>query len=133
VKFTIRELYDGEVINMEYAGVSTYLPNVIMSELSEVVAYIWFKVDNKTMHINMIEVVEKEQGIGTRIVMYLFETYDIEIIEGETLREDSGRPYYFWSSLGAVFPEGEEWGHLDPIRDNIPFTLLSPSLPGGVE
>lgn len=122
-QFTFRDQYEGEEIIMDCVGLLTYDPKVIVDGENKVVGYIWFKMNGNEMTIDMIEVIRKEKGIGTQVIRDLFDHHGVDRIIGETLSEESERAYYFWLSLGAVFASGEVWDHLNPSRDQVPFTL----------
>ena len=78
-------------------------------------AYTWlnFSEDEpKSAEMEMIEVIEKEQGLGTQIIEFLFQHYQLGVVRGAILHEESMRPYYFWESIGAtidVDDEDEYW------------------------
>lgn len=97
--FNIRKLYNGEFINMEYGRLSGN--PLIIEKNSKVIAYLWIREDGTNLIIDMIEVVEKEQGYGTEIIYYLFNHFPIETITGNVLLEGGDRAYWFWESLGA--------------------------------
>lgn len=93
----------------------------------EVVAYAWFTISTSTdnhvyMHLDMIEVIEKEQGNGTNIIHFLFEHYQLDSMSGTILIEDSMRPYYFWGSLGAELSATED-DYWDFYNDGIDITF----------
>lgn len=84
------------------------------------IAYVWIHLTEhestkgvkRTMEMEMIEVIDKEQGHGTAIIEFLFRHFNLESMFGYVLYEDTMRPYYFWSSLGAKLDadnEAEYW------------------------
>ena len=85
----------------------------ILNEQGEYVAYAWYSVTDKFLYMNMIEVLEKEQGHGTAIVKYLFNELDINQINGVILEDESFRPYYFWLSLGSTLDVDSEDEFMD--------------------
>ena len=97
---------------------------------NELVAYAWYTVYQSTenhtyMDIDMIEVINKEEGHGTKIIHFLFGYYQLEQMNGSILFEDCMRPYYFWQSLGAELTatEDEYWDFYNEDLD-ITFELL---------
>ncbi|MFW5962675.1 MAG: hypothetical protein ACOCQR_03565 [bacterium] len=91
----------------------------VLNDDNEEVAYIWFILKDKTMDIEMLEVIDKGKGIGRKIIEFIFNNFSIDIIEGRSLYEQSLRSFYFWESLGAEFawsPDGIKY-------EDIPFSL----------
>lgn len=64
----------------------------------------------RSLYIEMIEVVQKGEGIGTSIVTFLFEHLRLTEVSGEAvlLSDDSDRPLRFWENLGASFEAYED-------------------------
>lgn len=105
---------------MGSGGESAY-PYVI-KEHGKVLGYLFgdFNDDETYFYIEYIEVVNslKEQGYGTRIVHAMFDALHVNTLGGNVMNDDSGRAYYFWSSLGAfmdVNVEEYEQGETDDI------------------
>lgn len=127
MQFHIRDIKNGEEINMTYSSYNRYPPKIIMNESFDTIGYIWFKIIDKIMYIDMIEMIHKEQGYGTLFIRYLFNSYNIDTIRGITLRDGIGRSYYFWMSLGAKFNYNDITSNiLDPGRESIEFDLHRP-------
>ena len=99
---TIKEINDNQVNGTQYKkGKGT--TRAIIDNEGNTVGYIWFNLRGKTLNIDMIEIIEKEEGIGTEVIKFILNTFDIEKIQGQVLVEPSMRAYYFWESLGAEF------------------------------
>lgn len=83
--------------------------HAILDDTGKTIAYAWYELraDN-SLYMDMIEVLEKENGHGTAIVRHLFNTLKIDRITGSVLLEEGMRPYYFWESLGAVMNVEDE-------------------------
>ena len=91
---------ENQPIIMEYAKVDDK-PHVFLNHEGEIVGYIWFSIHEKTMDIEMIEMIQKEEGFGTEAIQFLFKEFAIEEIIGHVLGEVGMRAYWFWESLGA--------------------------------
>ncbi len=75
---------------------------------NNIIGYLWFSIKDKIMRLDMIEVIQKEEGFGSEAIKFLFKKYNLEEIYGQVLNESSMRPYYFWESLGAEFETVDE-------------------------
>lgn len=92
-------------------------PKVFINENDEIVGYIWYTVENETMHIKMIEMIEKEKGYGTEAVNFLLNYFPIKQITGQVLGEVGMRAYWFWESLGAEMSVPFEEVENSVVRD----------------
>lgn len=98
-----------------------YEPYIIVDNKGTPLCYLWTPKLENPLYIEMIEVIDKEKGIGTQVVRFLFKELNLNEIFGEVMRTTSERPYYFWESLGAEFE-----CHIDDAFDSgykIPFCL----------
>lgn len=94
---------------------------------ASLIAYVWIHLTEhestkgvkRTMEMEMIEVIEKEQGHGTAIIKFLFRHFNLESMNGHVLFEDNMRPYYFWSSLGAEMQADNEAEYWEMYEDGI--------------
>lgn len=98
----IIEIEKHQITSMEYKY-GRGKPKAIMHENGKAIGYMWFHKSGRTMKLDMIEIIDKEQGIGTATIDYVFNHLEIDNIQGQVLVEPSMRAYYFWESLGAEF------------------------------
>ncbi|WP_066298132.1 hypothetical protein [Bacillus sp. FJAT-29937] len=98
----IVDVPDTHIIQMNYQQGSCK-PKVIIDREHNILGYLFFEIKSKVMFLEMIEIIEKEHGIGTQTIQFLFEKFELEEIRGTVLIEEGFRPYYFWESLGAEF------------------------------
>ncbi|WP_214688291.1 MULTISPECIES: hypothetical protein [unclassified Exiguobacterium] len=81
----------------------------------QLLAYTWLYFsdeESKSVEMEMREVIGKEQGVGTQVISFLFQHFQLEVMRGTILHEESMRSYYFWRSIGAtmdVEDEDEYW------------------------
>jgi hypothetical protein len=91
----------------EYYEHPKYTPLIILDEKDSVLGYVWTEnmdfVKEKQMYVDFIEVIDKENGTGTRIIEFLFNQFELFRMFGTVLRERSERAYFFWESLGSIF------------------------------
>lgn len=116
-----------ELVGNEYIF-SSKIPLYAIYNDEKVVAYLSGYNHSSELEIKMIEVLSKEQGTGTSIINWLFESLPIERIIGRILKEE--RSYYFWDSLGAEIDLVEEGYTIDEIvREGLEsaFMLYSPT------
>lgn len=112
----VTELPEGHLIEMEYKKLDD-TPKVFIDQEGNVIGYIWFTIFKDCMEVHMIEIIEKEQGYGTTAIEFLFNNFPIQRITGEVLEENGMRPYWFWSSLGAILSIPSEEAENNIIRD----------------
>lgn len=99
----------------------------VMIEGNKPIAYLSFNMKSeKVMWLDLIQVLDKRKGWGTKIVHFLFQHFDLERIEGFSFCEEEA--YRFWTTLGAKFYYVEEEGYnIDELLDaglESPFTLV---------
>lgn len=99
----------------------------VIIENNQHMAYLHFRMkDSQVMWLDMIEVIEKRKGLGTKIIYFLFQHFGLQKIEGFSFCEE--RAYRFWEQLGAKFYYVEEEGYeIDELLDTgleSPFTLV---------
>lgn len=107
-------------------GVPNYEPYIITDDKQVPLGYLWTPALVSPLYIEMIEVINKEEGIGTDVIKFLFRELDLNEVFGEVMRTPSERPYYFWESLGAEFQY-----HIDDALNTgykIPFSLVDSQL-----
>lgn len=124
--YTIREMpADHQYPEMSYGNHGEGGRAIYQGE--SLIAYVWIHLTEiestkgvkRTMEMEMIEVMEKEQGHGTAIIKFLFRHFNLESMFGYVLHEDSMRPYHFWSSLGAKIDASDEDEYWDMYEDGI--------------
>ena len=103
-----------------------YPPKVIVDKNNEILGYIWYPVQDSVLYADMLEVVQKGEGIGTNIVRFLFKKFNLICIKGCLLREEGERSYHFWTSLGAEIEVKLE--DYEPDDDGIMFYLFRENL-----
>lgn len=122
--FSIKPINKNEVANSQY--VKDYNNDLysITNNNGDTIAYVTFRIDNNIMWLDMIEVVNKEKGLGREIVNFLSENYSVSQIKGFILCEE--RALYFWNKLGAeiyyIDVEGYEIEELVDAGLESPFT-----------
>lgn len=86
-------------------------------ETGRIIGYAWYDVNNGALHMDLIYVLEKEQGHGRGIVQFLFEELNLEMMHGTVMADMDMRPYYFWLDMGADIDVADEDGMADRIRE----------------
>lgn len=82
---------------------------IIEIESNKIVGYLWYQVhDDRVIYVDMIEIIEKGEGTGTRVVNDLFEILDARALTGEVLDDGHMMAYYFWESFGSEMEVGED-------------------------
>jgi dimeric dUTPase (all-alpha-NTP-PPase superfamily) len=119
--YTIVELTDShDFSEMEFGkGNSNSKAHGFLDEQGKCIAYAWYSVNNHSLSMDMIEVLEKEQGHGTAIVQFLFVKLNLNRMEGLVLKDSSLRPYYFWLSLGSTMEVADEDEFMEYFQEGL--------------
>lgn len=70
-------------------------------ETGRMVGYAWYDICDGDMKLDLIYVIEKEEGHGTRIVHYLFDELKLESIFGSVMLNYDLCAWSFWESLNS--------------------------------
>jgi hypothetical protein len=132
--FTLKSVSGSEVADSDYASKYKKYGRkhlYAIMDRDEVVAYAAFKMKmDKVLWLDVIEVIRKESGTGTKIVHFFFQYFSLEKIEGLIMCEE--RAYRFWERLGAeIYYIDEEGYAIDELIDaelESPFTLSAVKL-----
>lgn len=71
-------------------------------ETGRIVAYAWYYVNEGVLNMDLIYVLDKEQGHGTRIVQFLFTELNLKSMMGSVMLDYNLCAWAFWSSLGST-------------------------------
>jgi len=127
MNYSIREMPESHLYSeMQYGNHGKGGKGIFLGDT--LIAYAWFYLFERTdqkniMNLEMIEVIDKEEGHGTRVISFLFEHYGMDRIEGSILLESSMRPYFFWSSLGADSDVDDEEEYLSMYEQGFDVTF----------
>lgn len=118
---------------MAYSKLGGQAIGVIDAE-DTIIAYLWYELKDSTLSMDMIEVLEKEQGHGTAIVRFLFDELPIDQITGTVMYDYTLRAYYFWLNLGAWIDVQDEDDYLSCCREgyDVSFSLEREAVQGKV-
>lgn len=120
-----KQIQFDDVSYCEAYQTETILPYTIKQD-GEVIGYLFAeKRDMNVLYIQFIEIVDslKEEGLGTQVVLSLFESFNVQYIEGTVMLDDGGRAYYFWESLGSEMSVSiDEYEDFD-FENDISFVL----------
>jgi hypothetical protein len=117
--YTIVELTDAhDFSEMEFQKGNSKAHG-FLDEQGKCIAYAWYSVNNHSLSMDMIEVLEKEQGHGTAIVQFLFDKLNLNRMEGLVLKDSSLRPYYFWLSLGSTMEVADEDEFMEYFQEGL--------------
>lgn len=82
---------------------------IIDTQTNSIVGYLWYVLSgDRVYHIDMIEIIEKGEGTGTRFIKELFDLLDARALEGTVLEDEYMNAYNFWESMGADMNLGED-------------------------
>lgn len=78
--------------------------------LGKVIGYIEFvyREQDNFIYLDMIEIIEKNCGLGRQVIEWLFIEYKINSMHGEVKVDYELNTYYFWKSLGSDISLDEE-------------------------
>jgi hypothetical protein len=73
--------------------------------------YLWFSVADENMNIDMIEIIDKGQGLGTKAIKFLFNRFDITSMSGMIKSNNIALSFWYsWHpSLEVVYYGDSEY------------------------